>query len=101
MLRRAIGRERREHLDLRSDPDDHRLILRPQLAEERPGAALTALGSCLRPMLKLRSSATATDSGKSPSANAEMVCGRPSSSTVKSACVSPVTGLPAWSVTAA
>ena len=60
-----------------------------ELAEERPRAALIAGGNCLAPMLKLRSSASATDSGKSPAAKADTACGWPSSSTVKSCRRSP------------
>src|SRR4029077_16800220 len=52
-------------------------------------------------MLKLRSSARATDSGKSASANVEIVCAWPSSSRVKSPRPSPVTGPPFRSPTAA
>ena len=94
-LRLAIGRQRRQDLDLGSDGDDHRLVLRPQLARGTSARRSSAAGSCFAPMLKLRSMASATDSGKSPSANADRVCGWPSSRTVKSARVSPVTGFPA------
>ena len=76
-LRRAIRGKGRQDLDLGSDGDDHRLVLGAQLAEERSGPRRGAHD--LRPsrvfpnvMLKLRSITTATDSGKSPSANAEI-----------------------------
>ena len=101
LLRAAVRGERGGDLDLairsrrpwpgRSDAGDR----------GTPRAASRAIGSCRPPMLKLRSMASATESGKSPAAKAETACGRPSSSTVKSSRVRPVTGRPSRSTTAA
>ena len=62
-----VGRQRRHDFHLGADRQDHRLVLGTQLPEERRAADF-ASGRRVPDMLKLRSSATATDSGKSPAA---------------------------------
>jgi hypothetical protein len=52
-------------------------------------------------MLKLRSMATATESGNSPAAKVLICCGSPFSRTLKASRPRPVTGFPALSVTVA